>query len=159
MRYPGDTSDKEPAWQFRRHTMWVQSLGQEDPWRRAWQPTPVFWPGESHGQRILAGYSPWGCSVGHDWSDLASICDSGIKSFPQLLTAIKVQVPGASQLTVKFQNLLFSNITTFRLWKSPRAGMMLAISEIWWAYLSLFCHQYDYKHQLCIKSEWFCLDP
>ena len=29
-------------------------------WRRAWQPTPVFLPGESHGQRRLAGYSPWG---------------------------------------------------------------------------------------------------
>ena len=28
------------------------------PWRRAWQPTPVFLPGESHGQRSLAGYSP-----------------------------------------------------------------------------------------------------
>ena len=31
------------------------------PWRRAWQPTPVFLPGESLGQRSLAGYSPWGC--------------------------------------------------------------------------------------------------
>ena len=31
------------------------------PWRRAWQPTPVFLPGESHGQRSLVGYSPWGC--------------------------------------------------------------------------------------------------
>ena len=30
------------------------------PWRRPWQPTPVFLPGESHGQRSLAGYSPWG---------------------------------------------------------------------------------------------------
>ena len=29
------------------------------PWRREWQPTPVFFPGESHGQRSLAGYSPW----------------------------------------------------------------------------------------------------
>ena len=29
-------------------------------WRRAWQPAPVFLPGESHGQRSLAGYSPWG---------------------------------------------------------------------------------------------------
>ena len=29
------------------------------PWRRTWQPTPVFLPGESHGQRNLAGYSPW----------------------------------------------------------------------------------------------------
>ena len=30
-------------------------------WRRAWQPTPVLLPGESHGQRSLVGYSPWGC--------------------------------------------------------------------------------------------------
>ena len=34
--------------------------GGEDLWRRAWQPTPVFLPGESHGQRSLAGYSPGG---------------------------------------------------------------------------------------------------
>ena len=31
------------------------------PWRREWQPTPVFLPGESQGPRSLAGYSPWGC--------------------------------------------------------------------------------------------------
>ena len=31
------------------------------PWRRAWQPTPVFLPGESQGQRNLVGYNPWGC--------------------------------------------------------------------------------------------------
>ena len=30
-------------------------------WRRAWQPTLVFLPGESHGLRSLMGYSPWGC--------------------------------------------------------------------------------------------------
>ena len=39
----------------------LQSLGQEDLWRREWQPTPVFFPRESHGQRNLLGYSPWGC--------------------------------------------------------------------------------------------------
>ena len=31
------------------------------PWRRKWQPTPVFLPGEFYGQRSLVGYSPWGC--------------------------------------------------------------------------------------------------
>ena len=30
------------------------------PWKRAWQTTPVLLPGESHGQRSLVGYSPWG---------------------------------------------------------------------------------------------------
>ena len=33
--------------------------GWGDPWRRKWQPTPVFLPGKFHGQRNLAGYSPW----------------------------------------------------------------------------------------------------
>ena len=36
-------------------------------WRRKWQPSPVFLSGKSHGQRSLAGYSPWGHKrVGHD---------------------------------------------------------------------------------------------
>ena len=35
---------------------WVGKI----PWRRRWQPTPIFLPGESHGQRSLASYSPWG---------------------------------------------------------------------------------------------------
>ena len=39
---------------------WVPSLGQKIPWRREWQPTPVFLPGEFYGQRSVAGYSPWG---------------------------------------------------------------------------------------------------
>ena len=52
---------KEHAWQCgrpRRHGFdpWVGKI----PWRRAWQPTLVFLPGEAHGQRSLAGYSPWG---------------------------------------------------------------------------------------------------
>ena len=37
----------------------IQFLGREDPLEK-WQPMPVFLPGESHGQRSLAGYSPWG---------------------------------------------------------------------------------------------------
>ena len=36
----------------------VRPLGQEDPRRRAWQPTPVFLPGEIHGQGSLVGCSP-----------------------------------------------------------------------------------------------------
>ena len=41
-------------------------------WRRKWQPTPVFLPGESQGQRSRVGCRLWGCRVGHDWSDLAA---------------------------------------------------------------------------------------
>ena len=39
----------------------------KSPWRRKWHPTPVFLPGKSHGQRGLAGYTPWG----HKESDMS----------------------------------------------------------------------------------------
>ena len=39
---------------------WVQSWVEKIPWRREWLLTLVFWPEEFHGQRSLAGYSPWG---------------------------------------------------------------------------------------------------
>ena len=59
--FPG-ASGKEPTCQCRRHKRygfdpWVGKI----PWRRKWQPTAVFLPGESHGQRSLVGYNPWGC--------------------------------------------------------------------------------------------------
>ena len=41
-------------------------------WRRKWQPTPVFLPGESQGWGSLVGCRLWGRRVGHDWSDLAA---------------------------------------------------------------------------------------
>ena len=50
-----------------RQGMWVLSLGREDPLEKEMATTPVFLPRESHGQKSLAGYSPWGGKrVGHD---------------------------------------------------------------------------------------------
>ena len=42
-------------------------------WRRKWQPTPVFLPGESQGRGSLVGCRLWGRTVGHDWSNLADL--------------------------------------------------------------------------------------
>ena len=66
MSFPGGTSSKEAVCQCRRlkrHEFdpWVRKI----PWRRAWQPTAVFLPGESQGQRALVGCSP----EGHKGSD------------------------------------------------------------------------------------------
>ena len=53
-------SGKESTCQRRRHqTRGPDPRGRTVPWRRKWQPAPEFLPGESHGQRSLAGYSPW----------------------------------------------------------------------------------------------------
>jgi len=56
---PAGVRGKKPACQCRKHKRgrfnpWVEKI----PWRRKWQPTPVFLPGECCGQRSLAGYSP-----------------------------------------------------------------------------------------------------
>ena len=65
--FPGGLVVKTCLW-CRRHRLefdpWVRTI----PWRRKWPPTPVSLPGKFHGQRSLAGYSPWVCRrVKHDW--------------------------------------------------------------------------------------------
>ena len=70
--FPGGAGSKEPACQCRRHKRHgFNPWARNSPWRRAWQPTPVFLPEGSHGQRSLAGYMSKGQRVRHDWSDLA----------------------------------------------------------------------------------------
>ena len=68
---PGGLVLKNPPAMQEMQEMPIQSLGQKMPWRRVWQPTPVFLPGKSQGQKNLAGYSPWGHRVGSDWSNRA----------------------------------------------------------------------------------------
>ena len=50
-------------------------------WRRKWQPTPVFLPGESQGWGSLVGCHLCGHTVGHDWSDLAAAAAAALSSF------------------------------------------------------------------------------
>ena len=55
-------------------------------WRRKWQPTPVFLPGESQGRGSLVGCRLWGRTVGHNWSDLAAAAES-----PEIINALTTQ--------------------------------------------------------------------
>ena len=81
-------SGKEPACQNRRYKRsgfnpWVGNI----PWGRAWQPTPVFIAGESHGQRNLAGYSPQGCKemdTTEQLNDTAAWCWSSHEEIPHI---------------------------------------------------------------------------
>ena len=59
MGFPGGSVGKEStsnSGDTGSTSSWVGKI----PWRREWQPTPVFLPGKSQGQRSLEGYSPWG---------------------------------------------------------------------------------------------------
>ena len=56
--FPGGSEVKNPpAMQETEFNPWVEKI----PWRSAWQLTPLFFPGESHGQKSLVDYSPQGC--------------------------------------------------------------------------------------------------
>ena len=65
MGFPVGSSSKDACQcrGYKRHGFdpWVRKI----PWRKAWQPTPVFLPGVTHGQRGLAGYRPVGYRVRH----------------------------------------------------------------------------------------------
>ena len=72
----------------------VLSLGQEDPLRREWQPTPIFLPGEFHGQRSLVCYSPWAHNEADTTEGLTQQQQSLIQTFWQFLVA-KLELPKA----------------------------------------------------------------
>ena len=60
---------------------WIRKI----PWRREWLPTPVFLPGEFHGQRRLAGYSP----KGHKQLDTAELLTLSLSAFSVALAMEK----------------------------------------------------------------------
>jgi len=81
----------------------VPSLGREDLLEKEWQPTPLFLPEESHGQRSLEGCSPWGCKESdmterltlrkrrQNWDILRSL-----QSCPTLYDPMDCNLPGSS---------------------------------------------------------------
>ena len=70
-----------PKYEMKNLLLWWYMVG-KIPWRRAWQPTPVFLPGEFCGQKSLVGYSPWGCKE----SDTTEQLSTYAVSFPGLLS-------------------------------------------------------------------------
>ena len=77
--FPVGSAGKEATCQRRRHKrhqfdLWVRKL----PWRRKWQPTPVFLPRNFHGQESLAGYGP----QGHKESDMTERTHAHTHSLP-----------------------------------------------------------------------------
>ena len=97
---------KESACQCRRHSF--NPRVRKIPWRREWQPTPVFLPQEFHGQKSLAGYSPWDHKmVGHNlarptrqqqlwaiaWTCFQVVIWSNRKAHPVCLPLLRDQNP------------------------------------------------------------------
>ena len=117
-RFPGGASGKEPTWQCRRWELdpWVGKI----PWRRAWQPTPVFWPGESPWTEEPGGLQSMGSkTVGHDWSNAACIHTA---TWMDLEVIILSEVSGIKTMIVWISkrtqvSLFMKQKEAHRLWK------------------------------------------
>ena len=97
MGFPGGSDSKKICLKYWRPGFdpWVGKI----PWRREGLPTPVFLPGEFHGQRILEGYSPWN----HKESDMTK------QLSPLFLKQTKlIYASGPLHLLVSFPGILFS---------------------------------------------------
>ena len=96
MGFPGDTSGKEQASHKRlRLNLWVGKM----PWRRKWQPTPIFLPGESHGLRC---FSPGVASRG---DSLVAVCELFIARVSSCFTAQALGHEGFSSCHTRVQYL------------------------------------------------------
>ena len=121
-------SGKESACQCRR-CMFNPGMGRI-PWRRKWQPTPVFLPRKSHGQRSLAGYSPW---------SVLSICAKNRRNIKHLLSISYVpstksnvlcmhcliRPPSLWSFVSRVMSLLFNTLSRFFITFLPRSNCLL----------------------------------
>ena len=100
-----------------RHRLhpWVRKV----PWRRKWQPTPVFLPGKSHAQRSLAGYSAQGCRVRHDWAPIhVTRCMLCMRVYPEVLSNLIKEL------------LLLSPLCRWESWSPKRLSNLFKIMQL-----------------------------
>ena len=107
---------------------WVRKI----PWRRKWQPTPVFLPGKFHGQKSLEGYSPWSCKV----SDMTERLGTHQPLWLQPCPGTGPEHPGVTFLRVKAHSCSRQHLSSLALklpplpWvpstKRPRPGPTLS---------------------------------
>ena len=84
-------------------------------WRRKWQPTPVFLPGESQGRGSLVGCRLWGRRVGHDWSDLAAAAACPLNQWHSP-TTLSSTAPFSFCLQSFLASGSFSNESKYIIW-------------------------------------------
>ena len=88
---------------------WLDPWVRQIPWRRAWQPTPVFLPGESHGQRSLIGSSPRGCKE-LDTTEQLTLTFNLIELNRFTLTAPNIHLEHPSDRPLVFRILQFKDL-------------------------------------------------
>ena len=129
---------KSVFWSFHDTCDWATSLSLFTfiHWRRKWQPTSEFLPGESQGRGSLVGCRPWGRRVRHDWSDLAAAArEQSLSEFSQLAIipwtftwCSRYWVEGAEEIRrSRGQLVTFLHLICY----SPSLSHSISLS-VWW---------------------------
>ena len=107
---------------------WVGKI----PWRRKWQPRPGFLPGNSHGERSLLGYSPWGrkrVNLATKQQHSPSFMEKQGTNFPQFLSLPSLTCP-REHLWTHRQGIMVSHFTQFTS-QSQCCSSLLIQLRIW----------------------------
>ena len=107
---------------------WVGKI----PWIRKWQPTVVFLPGESHGQRSLAGYSPWGSKESEttEWAWPTSQVAQQIKNLPATQESQETRVQSLGQEDPLEEEMATrSNILAWRIPRTEETGRLQSMGS------------------------------
>ena len=105
------------------------------PWRRAWLPVPVFLPGESHGQRSLAGCSLWGSQrVRHDWAVMHVVTSLSLLSSSEITWPVPslfevIMGKSHSPNNPFTENLL--SVGQCTMWKAQNKETLQAVTSSW----------------------------
>ena len=123
-----------------RFDPWIRKI----PWSRTWQPTPVFLPGEFHGQRSLAGYSPWG----HKESDMTEQLTLSLYTFshPYMITG-KRRALTIHTFVGKVVSLFFSMLPRFVSFPSKEQvsfNFMATVTVRFGAQVNKICHCFHF---------------
>ena len=123
--FPGGSCSKESAYNMGDQGS-IRGLG-FNPYRREWQPIPVFLPGEFHGQRSLKGYSPWGCQES-DMTERLTLTFFTLTSYvvflsSKILLTLPFIYPSASRAFV------YSNVLTIKIIADAYSPILASMLE------------------------------
>ena len=167
------------GWWLRRWRMCLQCRRPEFdpwigkiPWRREWQPTSVFWPGEFHRQRSLAGSRPWGQRLGHNWANFTFTVWVGMTPWRRARQPTPVFLPresmdrGAWRATVHGVANSWTQLKwiSMRALAFPQSAPLQVEVFIWWvnvaqvvsSFPSFSCLSLGSRHNSLILWDFYC---
>ena len=144
-RLPWWLSGQESTCQFRRYRFgaWIGKF----PWRRKWQPTPVFLPGKPHGQRSLLGYSPWGGKESDMTEQLNSTINDRVSPIPQFNVSPSHYL-NCLKLVIEF--LTFTKILKLSPSFPCNLSLFLQVLLLTWLLLLLHSLLLNLPLQICV---------